>query len=362
MSAGVDSRLSELLRAWVGKLDEHWQEQLETEPSGRLLDPTLARPASCATSFQVAALELAAHQTLGRRGAWDRARRIVADAATRQNSDGSFGQPYYVPVGEPDTVDIAEIGASGRALYALARAGADAAGTVLTRAAAYLVGQAHPTRPGVIYKRADATHHDVLNGDAYAGDVFFWAAELTGEAMYRRMATDVTRHLHDRFGRASRGWWPYTEDWDGNVTLGNNVAYQGTIVAFTAPWYARLGDEGLSKDYGQTLVEATHTVLDQVRRPQEEREEDRAVWWAVHDRLSWETVLALWHMRDRVPEGLPVLTSYLQDLLDSWEAQGAGVFDPTGLTQPDATRNPVTTRFRRIATAGGIVAYMLLDV
>lgn len=361
--------LDQLVDTWIDTLAAYWMRPSEvgatsSDGYGRgdgLIDPALEQPASCATSFQVAALCLAGARRQEGPRARARARAIVQEAARRQHPDGSLEQPYYARRGEPGVVDIAEIGACGRALYFLAQDGDAIARRALERAAGYLVSQAHPDRPGVVYKRPDATHHDVLNGDAYAGDTFFWASEATGNPEYRARAAAAVRHLAQRFGKVTPGWWPYAEDWQGQPTMGNNVAYQGTVVAFTAPWYDRLGDPDLTRQYGRIVEEAVQVIVAQLQRPPEARDEDRRVWWAIADRMTWETALALWHARDRVPEGAKILYGHLRQLYEAWQAEGPRIFDPPGNPCPDPDRYPVTSRFRRLATASGALAYMALD-
>jgi len=329
----------------------------EARESMSLYDDELGDAASCCTTAEVAAFYVAIGRLTG-----DDVTAIAAglakDVAERQLPEGGFPQPYYVKKGESGTIDIAEIGAAANALYHVHRAtGSEHAKAALLRSAAYLLTQVAKENPGAVYKNPNAAGHDVLNGDIYAAHTFGRAYELTGDRTYADQAERIVRHVAERFGKHAPGWWPYIENWDGSVGMGNSVAYQGTILAFAHTLLPILSKEtaerwrGVEREAAETMLSAMDVG------PNDDNE---APWWCRDWNNAWEIALGLWRVKDRLPAAAARCERRVQEVEAELERLGAAAFRPK-VRQEDKERTPVTTTFRKAATFAGIAAYIVLD-
>lgn len=351
--------LKRIVSSIVHKLRPYFDRLLEEMPDGSLslYDTELARAASCCTTGEAAAFYVLDQVLHGGDGLVV-ARRLAQDVARRQLPDGAFGQPFYVKKGEPDTVDLAEVGAVANSLYWVHRtAGSGEAKESLLRSARYLLTQAVPLHPGAFYKNSNALGHDVLNGDMYAAHSLARAFELTQKEEYRRATVSVFEHLISRFGQHEQGWWPYTELWDGRVGMGNSVSYQAIIVGF-AVTAMRILPEPLQAEWERTAGQAAKVILRELQAGPGEGNE--APWWCRNWTQVWEIDLAL----SRFPH-LPGAKEYVSKRLE-WaeerlEREGTGLFTPAAAVEAPADRSPVSTTFRKAATFAGVLAYMMLD-
>jgi hypothetical protein len=279
---------------------------------------------------------------------------LAEEVRRRQLASGGFGQPFYIQKGEPDIVDIAEVGATADSLYHLHRvAGSEAARESLIRSAEYLLTQVAPQNPAVIFKRP-GEDFDVLNGDMYAARTFCRAYGLSGNPVYLEKVRQIFVHLADRFGRNEAGWWPYIENWDGSVVMGNSVAYQATIIELAHSSLPLL-DEAMRKRWNDVAAQAVETMLGAMKEPPSE--ETEAPWWARDWNNSWEINLAFWHCGG--PELKQIAMNRFAETADRLAEQGIAVFKPAIVNDvPD--RSPVTTTFRKAAGFAGIIANMAL--
>ncbi|SHE13936.1 Uncharacterised protein [Chlamydia abortus] len=321
-----------------------------------IYDEELEDRASCCTTGEAACfylLDWKLHQGDGK----DIARKLAEDVRRRQLPQGAFGQPYYVKKGEAGTVDIAEIGAVANSLYHLYKGtGSEAARSSLVQSAQYLLTQVAEENPGAVYKNPNATGHDVLNGDIYAAHTFGRAYQVTGEEQYRSKAEEIVRHVADRFGKHSPGWWPYTELWDGKVGMGNSVAYQGTIIAF-AHTVVPLLPPPLQDRWNRVAREAVDTMLQAMEEGPNDFNE--APWWC----RDWNNAWEIWLSFSRCPEIEGASNYVMSRLRETEEAvikEGAACFRPK-VASDDPERTPVTTTFRKAATFAGILSYLVLD-
>lgn len=319
-----------------------------------LFDDELDNLASCCTTGAAAVF----YAWEGRRNASGASMAIALALAEevrrRQLASGGFGQPFYIQKGEPDIVDIAEVGATADSLYHLHRvAGSEAARESLIRSAEYLLTQVAPQHPAVILKRP-GEDFDVLNGDMYAAHTFSRAYALSGNPVYLEKVRQIFVHLADRFGRNEAGWWPYIENWDGSVVMGNSVAYQATILELAHSSLPLL-DEALRKRWNDVAAEAMETILRAMKEPP--TEETEAPWWARDWDNSWEINLALWHCGG--PDVKQIAKNRFAETVDRLAEQGIAVFKPAIVNDvPD--RSPVTTTFRKTAGFAGMIANMAL--
>jgi hypothetical protein len=329
----------------------------DAETGGLYLhDDELGDRASCCTQGQVASFYVLDEMLHGGDGG-RKAFLLAADIRRRQLENGAFTQPYYVKKGESGTVDIAEIGAVANGLYHVARAtGSEASRSSLILAADYLLTQVAAEHPGAVYKNPNARGHDVLNGDMYAAHTWGRAYELTGNVEYLRRAEAVFAHLADRFGRHSKGWWPYIERWDGSVGMGNSVSYQGTIIGFAHTAWPHM-PAALRRKWADVEREAVDTMLTAMEEGPNDRNE--APWWCRDWNNAWEIYLAF----SRFPANAAATARVqrrLREVDERLGTEGAAVFRPN-VAAPDPERTPVTTTFRKAATFAGIVSYMILD-
>ncbi|PYI52617.1 hypothetical protein [Paenibacillus flagellatus] len=328
---------------------------LRRDESGRLyvLDDELGDRASCCTTAEAACLYVLG----GEAADLEKAAELIDDVLNRQLPSGAFGQPYYVKKGESGTIDIAEIGAAANSLYHVYRAtGNEAAKTSLVRSADYLLTQVAEEQPGAIYKNPNARMHDVLNGDIYAAHTLGRAYELTGSPVYLEQIERTVAHVADRFGKHSPGWWPYTEQWDGSVGMGNSVAYQATIIAFAHPLLPLL-PEPLRSRWLRIEEEASAIILQALQDgPNDDNE---APWWC----RDWPNVAEISLAFSRVPH-MPEANAYVErrltEIEEGLDREGIAYFRPK-VKSDDPERSPVTTTFRKAATFAGILCGIGLD-
>lgn len=321
-----------------------------------LYDSELQDRASCCTIGQVACLYVLDEVYHGNRRK-PLIQDLINQISTQQLPNGAFSQPYFVEHGKPGTVDIAEIGAVSNALYHLYKyTEVEEVKQVLIKASDYLLTQVAKENPGAVYKNTVATNHDVLNGDVYAAHTWGRAYELTGDQKYLDQSLEVMRHVTKRFGVHSKGWWPYIEEWDGKVGMGNSVGYQGTIIAFAHTLIPLMSDS-LREDWKNVSIEALEVMERELGiGPNEENE---VPWWSRDWDNTWEIYLAFWRNKDN--ENLKRITmEKLSETQSELKLQGIEVFKPK-IESRDASRSPVTTTFRKVATFAGIVTYMSLD-
>ncbi|RAV19787.1 hypothetical protein [Paenibacillus contaminans] len=351
--------MNEQIAAIAAKLKPYFEQLIQEDPvSGGITvwDEELGDRASCCTIGQAACF-FAMDGWLNGGDGYDIAKRLAANVEARQLPSGAFGQPFYVKKGEPQTVDIAEIGAVANGLYHVYRlTGSMDAKRSLLRAADYLLTQVAKENPGAVYKRPDAQNHDVLNGDMYAAHAWGRAYELSGNAIYLQHAERTFAHLADRFGRNNPGWWPYTEYWDGTVGMGNSVGYQATIVAFGASAVKLLPPE-LAGQWAHVADMAVRTILDAMKG--EPNDDNEAPWWGRDWNSVWEICIAYAQYPD-IPEGAAHVEDRLRAVAARLEHEGLGLFR-SKVKSDDPGRSPVTTTFRKAAGFAATVSYLLLD-
>ncbi|MFT4416467.1 hypothetical protein ACLM5H_21625 [Fredinandcohnia humi] len=349
--------MDELCKSITKQLRGYFDSLLVRNEGGSftLYDDELHDFASCCTVGEVAALYLLDYLHHGGEGL-QIAQDLAKDVYSRQLENGAFGQPYFVKKGEQSTVDIAEIGAVANSLYHnYLITKSDYAKETLLRSAAYLLTQISVENPGAVYKNPQATSHDVLNGDIYAAHAWSRAYDLTKKKIYLEKMNDVIDHVLNRFGKHSPGWWPYTENWDGSIGMGNSVSYQGTIIAF-----AHTCKSMLQMDQQEKWDNAEKMALDTMVKAMEEgpNDENEAPWWCRDWKNTWEIYLAFSRRKEETYQKKVFnrLHQINQDFIES----GIEVFRPKTI-QTDPERTPVTTTFRKAATFAGIFSYMILD-
>ncbi|WP_246578928.1 hypothetical protein [Cohnella xylanilytica] len=365
MSRTTDSRefLESIAPRVVAGIKPYFDGLLRSDPETGapfLYDDELGDRASCCTTAAAAvfyAWEGRRSAALGS-GASEPslaiARALAEEVRRRQLPGGGFGQPFYVKKGEPDVVDIAEVGATADSLYHLHRvAGSEAARESLIRSADYLLTQVSPRNPAVILKRP-GEDFDVLNGDMYAAHTFARAYELTGRPDYLDKAKLILAHLADRFGRHEAGWWPYIENWDGSVVMGNSVAYQATIIELAHSSLPLL-DEAQRERWNAVAEDAMATMLAAMKEPPSDATE--APWWARDWSQSGEITLACWRSSD--PDTKRIGMSRLAGLADRLAEEGIAAFKPA-IANDVPDRSPVTTTFRKAAGFAGMIANLAL--
>ncbi|MBP1975956.1 hypothetical protein [Cohnella thailandensis] len=319
-----------------------------------ILDDELGSRASCCTTAAAAAFYVWEGRRNRSEASLDIARALAEDVRRRQLPSGGFGQPFYVRKGEPDVVDIAEVGASADSLFHLySCAGSEAAREALIRSADYLLTQVSPRNPAVILKRPD-DDFDVLNGDMYAAHAFGRAYAASGRTVYLEKVRQIVAHLADRFGRNEAGWWPYIENWDGSVFMGNSVAYQATILEL-AHGLLPLLEEPLRERWNEVSKEAMATMLDAMKEPPSDATE--APWWARDWSKSGEIDKAFWVSGD--PEVQRMAMNRLNETVRLLEERGIAAFAPV-IENDVPDRTPVTTTYRKVAGFAGTIANMAL--
>jgi hypothetical protein len=344
----MDMRASSITRKLRPYFDELLLEDNETGAL-YLQDVELGDRASCCTTGEVACfyvLDSRLHDSDG----FHIAERLALDIRARQLKNGGFASPYNVAKGQAGTVDIAEIGAVANSLYHVHRATG-------SHAARYLLTQTSAEKNGAVYKNQNAKGFDVLNGDVYAAHAWGRAYELGPIDMFRDCARDVIVHITDRFEKHCPGWWPYTENWDGTLGIGNSLAYQATIVAF-AHTLMPLMSASTRTEWEEITSRAVATILDALAVGPNEVNE--VPWWSRDWSNVWEIYLALARVSDRNKLAAQHVGDCLQAVDQALEEIGVARFRPH-VTQPDLTRTPVLTTFRKAATFAGIFSYIMLD-
>ncbi|MBB6735166.1 hypothetical protein [Cohnella zeiphila] len=320
-----------------------------------IYDDELGDRASCCTTGAAASFYAWAGKRNGSDDGLNVARELVREAARRQLPGGGFGQPFYVKKGEPDTVDIAEVGAIADSLYHVHRAtGSEEAKASLIRSADYLLTQVSPRNPAAILKRP-GEDFDVLNGDMYAAHTFGRAYELSGNPVYLEKVRQIFVHLADRFGKNEPGWWPYIENWDGSVFMGNSVLYQATIVGLAHSALPLL-DEELQIRWERVAEEAMNTMLQAIRQPPSEATE--APWWSRDWSNGWELYLCF--CRSSAPEVRKLGEDRFAEAAAELAEQGVARFRPK-IGNPVPDRTPVTTTFRKAAGFASLFANLAFE-
>jgi|GEM_PF-740548 len=343
----------------VAQMKPYFDSLLRIDPeTGELYieDDELGARASCCTTGLAASLYILDGQLSSREESFKIAKLLAEDVKRRQLPSGAFGQPFYVKHGDPETVDIAEIGAVANSLYHIYKAtGSLAARESLLESAEYLLTQAAPQNPGVILKRPGETF-DVLNGDMYAANTFGRAYELSGKLVFLEKMIEIFDHLADRFGKNVEGWWPYIEDWNGAIVMGNSVLYQATILALADTAIPLLPDK-LKEEWESISIQAMHTILQAIKEaPNEQTEEP---WWSRDWRNGWELYAAF----IRSPYSEEVRQKGIdrfQEVESDLREVGYELFRPVIVNDvPD--RTPVTTTFRKAAGFAGLIVSVVLD-
>jgi hypothetical protein len=318
-------------------------------------DDELGDRASCCTTGAAASFYAWEGKRSGSADSLNVARALIREAARRQLPSGGFGQPFYVKKGEPDVVDIAEVGAIANSLYHMHRVtGSEEAKTSLIRSADYLLTQVSPHKPAAILKRP-GEDFDVLNGDMYAAHTFGRAYQLSGNPVYLEKVRQIFVHLADRFGKNEPGWWPYIENWDGSVFMGNSVLYQATIVGLAHSSLPLL-DEELRRRWERVAEEAMNTMLQAIKQPPTEATE--APWWSRDWSSGWELYLLLW--RSSEPEARKIGEERFAAAVAELAEQGVARFRPK-VENPVPDRTPVSTTFRKAAGFAALFANQAFD-
>jgi len=350
----MDSNISFIVRT----LKSYFAGLLEKQADGSIgiRDDELGALASCCTTGQVAAFFVLDSRLHGGDGL-NTASGLAANVLRRQRPDGAFGQPYYVKYGDPETVDIAEIGAVANSLYLLYRhTGSEEAKECLIRSANYLLTEVTAEKPGAVYKNPNARHHDVLNGDMYAAHTFARAYELNGDERLLEQTVRVFRHLIDRFGKHEPDWWPYIEHWDGSVAMGNSISYQGIIVAFAATALPLLPQE-LQRQWQRTAEAAVRRMLSSMQEGPHDGNE--APWWCRDWSNVWEIDLAFLRYA-HIAGARDYVEGRIKTQGERLAQEGSSIFTPKGL-QREPDRAPVSTTFRKAAGFAGFLSSVELD-
>lgn len=347
----VGSRVIAGIKPYFDSLLRHSQETGELY----IFDDELGNRASCCTTAAAAVFYAWEGRCNSSEVSMEIARALAEEVRRRQLPSGGFGQPFYVKKGEPDVVDIAEVGASADSLYHLHRAaGSAVAQESLIHSAEYLLSQVASQNPAVILKRP-GDDFDVLNGDMYAARTFGRAYRLSGNSVYLEKVEQIFAHLADRFGRNEAGWWPYIENWDGSVVMGNSVAYQATIIELAHSSLPLL-DEALQERWNEVSQKAMATIVGAMKAPPSEATE--APWWARDWSQSWEITMAFWHCGE--PGLQRIAWNRFAGTADRLEEQGIALFKPA-IENDVPDRTPVTTTFRKAAGFAGMMANMALS-
>ena len=351
--------MKELASQLIVGLKPYFDSLLRKDPhsgSYYLYDDELGDRASCCTTGLAASLYLLDGKLNNSNESKEIVCQLAEEIRRRQMPSGAFGQPFYILEGEDDIADIAEIGAVANSLYYISKMlGSEAAKESLLVSAQYLLTQVSDRNPAVIWKRQGESF-DVLNGDMYAALAFGKAYELSNREIYAEKVNQIFEHLANRFGKNTPGWWPYIEDLDGKVIMGNSVAYQGTIVSL-ANYITPILDEDLKKRWEKISADAIQTIIEAIKHsPTDETE---APWWARDWDNSWELHTAL--LKTGVTADIQQKgKSRFEEVVSDLQRAGAELFKPQ-IKNDVPNRSPVTTTFRRAAGFAGIASNIILE-
>lgn len=329
---------------------------INKEESMFLFDYELDGKASCCTTGQVACFYLL-DSLLNNNSNIEIVFKLIEDLNTQQLASGGFPQPYYAKKGEKPLVDIAEIGAVASSLFYIAKFTSDQNSyNILEKASNYLITQISKENEGAVYKNPSATEHDVLNGDIYAAHTWGRFYQLSNKKIYLKKAKKVLNHVMNRFAEHESGWWPYIENWDGTIGMGNSIAYQGTIVSFADTLLPYLENEQRQR-WLKIREEAVNKILKELKEGPNSYNE--VPWWARDWDNTWEIYLALWRHR-KSKEAKETVIERLIDVKINLLSSGIEIFKPKVKSNSKEERNPVTTTFRKAATFAGIFSYIIL--
>ncbi|MGZ9584375.1 hypothetical protein [Paenibacillus marinisediminis] len=350
--------MKQLVSSVIREMRPYFDNLLRNDPetgSLYIVDEELGDRASCGTTGLTACIYSADGLLHGGDG-FEIAHQLMKEVRRRQLSSGAFGQPFYVKKGDPVTVDIAEIGAVANSLYHVYKiTGCEDAKESLIHSVEYLLTQVAKQNPAVILKRP-GENFDVLNGDMYAAHAFARAYQLSGNPEYLEKVNQVFKHLINRFGKNTPGWWPYIENWDGTVVMGNSVMYQATIIAFAHTALPLLSKE-LREEWSRVSDEALDTILTAIRNPP--NDETEAPWWARDWDNGWELHMCL--SRDSAdPDIQERGKNRFREVASMIQEQGISLFNPI-VKNDDPDRTPVSTTFRKASGFAAVVSYLLLD-
>lgn len=322
----------------------------------QLVDPALkGQAASCCTQSQFAGI-YALHGLATGGDGLEVAEALMLNVAARQHPGGGFAIPYNRPPKAEQLIDIAEIGAASDSLYLLSLCDSKhPAANVLIAGADSVFSHAAAEAPGAFYKNHTAKHIDVFNGDVYAALTLARAYSLTRDGKYADAVAAVVERLLGTLQQSkNEAWWPYAEDWQGHVVLGNSVAYQATIVCFGRQLLLYL-DKELAERWGRALDNALTTVIKHMGYGPSENNE--APVWSRDWENVWEIYLAL---SDAKP--FSRADRYLSNRLERLDialTDGRGMaWTPTATHVQD--RNALTSAFRKSATFGGVLVSWVL--
>ncbi len=355
------SDMRELAPQIISGMKPYFDSLLNKDPETGLLyifDEELGDRASCCTTGLAASLYALDGKINPGGDGLQIAGQLVLEVRRRQLPGGAFSQPFYAKKGEPEVVDIAEVGAVANSLYLVHKAtGSLSAKESLLQSAEYLLTQVAVQNPAVILKRP-GSDFDVLNGDMYAAHTFGRAYELSGNLEYLKKVQQIFTHLADRFGKNEKGWWPYIEHWDGSVHMGNSVLYQATIIALSHTALPLLSSD-LHERWLEVSSQAVDTLVEAMRQPPSEATE--APWWTRDWSNGWELYWALLRSSSKEDVRRIGLNKFAEVAGDLAERRSS-LFKPNiQNNENEQDRTPVTTTFRKAAGFAGIVANLILE-
>ena len=349
---------NERILHYISSLREYFDARLvESGTNGgyQLNDPALGSVSSCCTQAQAAGL-YALDGVVNESDGLQISTQLLQNVLERQEPDGGFSIPYNRGFDEKKLSDIAELGAAADSIYLSFLCSKDGpSAEILSKAGIYTLKNVSAEQPGAIYKNRNTKSGDVLNGDIYGALAAARAYEVTRDLSYIDLVRKVVEHVESRFVRSSTGgWWPYMENWDGNVRVGNSVAYQATIISFGKNLSPYL-DMDMAAKWNSTLDAALSTVIFEMGHGPTEYNEATA--WARDWEHVWEIYLALAGASESPRAGF-YIENRMERLDLSLRTLAAKAWTPAA--QNGTAGSVVSSQFRKCSSFSGALATVCL--
>ncbi|MGP5015383.1 hypothetical protein ACTXJX_16440 [Glutamicibacter ardleyensis] len=270
-----------------------------------------------------------------------------------------FNEPfrgvYNVRLGEEGLFDLAEAGAGLACLDLIGDSIVqDRRDDLVNFARKFVLESVSTEVPGAFYKNVNATGIDVLNGDVYAALILGKIHDKFVVPSFVEYIQATVEHLISRFDVTEPHGWPYSEAWDGKLSVGFSTAYQATIVGWGA-LLSKYLTEAHANQWKLTLWSAQKRIISAIEA--DDVESNEAPSWARNWDNIWEIDLsfARWNSTPCISRIQTRLANIEQEL----SVSGIAAFNDKRSGNPD--RSPLGSTMRKASNFASVLSSILTN-